>query len=326
MLIVTRTETEALLDLDELRGSMADAMAAVSGGRVSMPARIAAEVGDRGVLLAMPAYLAGGALATKLVSLFPGNAGTGVPTHQAVVVVFDADHGQPVALLDGTAITTARTAAASALATDLLARADSEVLAVLGTGVQARAHAQAVVRVRAIREIRVAGRNAERVAVFADELRSSLGVAVAPAESCAAACRDADVVCAATHADTPVVQRSFLAPGAHVNSVGYNTAGRELDSATVAGAVLVVESRAAVLAAPPSGSNDIRTPIDEGLITPEHIHAELGELVSGARPGRTTADQLTVYKSVGVAAQDVAAASLVIAAARAAGVGTEVAI
>ncbi|HEX6869533.1 MAG TPA: ornithine cyclodeaminase family protein, partial [Micromonosporaceae bacterium] len=133
-----------------------------------------------------------------------------------------------------------------------------------------------------------------------------------------------DIVCATTHSPTPVVRWEYLRAGTHVNSVGYNTAGREVDSATIAGAVVVVESREAVLGPPPSGCNDLRIPIGEGIIGPDHIRAELGELVAGTRPGRTDPAQVTVYKSVGVAAQDVAAATLVLAAARAASAGVDV--
>lgn len=324
VLVLTEAQTRDLLDPDALRTAVARAMREVSAGRASMPARVAAQVPDRGLLAAMPAYLPGAGLAVKLVSLFPGNAGSALPTHQAVVLVFDPDTGAPVALLDGTWITAARTAAGSALSADLLGRPDARTLAILGTGVQARAHAQAMVRVRPIRTVRVAGRHPERAGALADELRATLGLDVRATGDFAEACRGADIVCATTHSPTPVVRREYLSTGTHVTSVGYNTAGREVDSATVADALVVVESREAVLAAPPSGANDLRVPIEEGLIGPDHIHAELGELVAGIRPGRTSPDQLTLYKSVGVAAQDVAAAALVLAAARATGTGSGV--
>jgi ornithine cyclodeaminase len=325
VLVLTGAETRALLDLDELRAGLATAMREVSEGRASMPARIAALVPERGMLAAMPAYVQGnGGLAAKLVSLFPGNAGTAVPTHQAVVVVFDPDTGQPLALLDGTSITTVRTAAGSALSADLLAVPNAAIMAILGTGVQARAHAHAMVRVRPIRQIRIAGRDRERAAALAADLQAELHIDVEALDSYVAACADADIVCAATHSPTPVVHRDALRPGVHVTSVGYNTAGHELDTATVADSVLVVESRDAVLAPPPAGAQDLLVPIEQGLIGPGHIHAEIGELLSGARPGRTSADQITLYKSVGIAAQDVVAANLVLTAARSAGVGVEV--
>ena len=320
MLVVSRAEVESLLDLDALRSAVGAAMRAVSAGSVSMPPRIAAIVADRGLVAAMPAYLPDPELvAVKLVSLFPGN--TTRPTHQALVAVFSPQTGEPVALLDGTSITVARTAAASALSAELLARPDAHTLAILGTGEQARAHAHAMVRVRPIRTVRVAGRTPERVQALVADLSSSLPMVIEAAPSFADACANADIVCATTHSPDPVVRREFLRTGAHVTSVGYNTAGREVDSATVAASIVVVESREAVLAAPPSGANELRVPISEGLIGPDHIHAELGELLAGTRPGRTSPDQLTLYKSVGIAAQDAAAAGLVLAAARAAGVG-----
>ncbi len=324
VLVLSRTQTESLLDLDALRHALRAAMEDVSAGRGSIPPRIAAMVTDRGLLAAMPAYLPTGGLAAKLVSLFPGNAGSPLPTHQAVVVVLDADSGQPLALMDGTSITTLRTAAGSALSAELLAREDAATLAILGTGVQARAHAEAMVRVRPIQRIRVAGRSREHAASLSSALQDSLGIPVQTVDTYAEACADADLICAATHSPDPVVRRDYLRPGVHVMSVGYNTAGREVDSATVVDAVVVVESRDAVLAPPPAGSNDLRTPMQEGLIGPDHIDAEIGELLLGTRAGRTSPAQITLYKSVGIAAQDVAAAHLVLNAARERNLGLEV--
>ena len=322
MLVLSRSEVERLLDLDRLRQTIANAMADLSAGRVSMPSRIAAMVPERDALLAaMPAYLpSSGALATKLVSLFPRN--TDRPTHQAVIVVFDANNGSPLALMDGEAITAARTAAASALATDLLARKDAQVLAVIGTGVQARAHLRAVPRVREFREVRVAGRHGEKAMALVKEAREWLPRANLRMTTSYSQAEDgADVICAATHSAEPVVQREWLSAGAHVTSVGYNTAGREIDGATFRDALVVVESRAAALAPPPAGSNDIAMAISEGAMTRDGVHAELGELVSGARPGRADPAQITLYKSVGVAVQDAAAAAMVLDAAGKAGVG-----
>ncbi len=325
MLVLSRAEVERLIDPDRLREAVAKAMADLSAGKASMPARIAAIVPERDALLAaMPAYLpSSGALTTKLVSLFPKN--TDRPTHQAVIVVFDAEYGTPLALLDGEAITAARTAAASALATDLLARRDAQVLAVIGTGVQARAHLRAVPRVREFREVRIAGRHGDKAMALLKEVREWLPRAeLRMNTSYAQTEAGADVVCATTHSAEPVVRREWLSAGAHVTSVGYNTAGREVDGATFRDALVVVESRAATLAPPPAGSNDIAMAIAEGAMTRDHVHAELGELVSGTRPGRTDRDQITLYKSVGVAVQDAAAAAMVLDAARSAGVGRTV--
>jgi alanine dehydrogenase len=321
VLVLSRADVEALIDLDRLREAVGRAMADLSAGRASMPPRIAAIVPERDALLAaMPAYLpSSGALTTKLVSLFPRN--TDRPTHQAVIVVFDADNGSPLALMDGEAITAARTAAGSALATDLLARPDAYRLVVIGTGVQARAHLRAVSRVRKFGSICVVGRDVEKARELAKDLSGESVNDVGAYLNIEQAVREADVVCACTHSAQPVVRREWLKSGAHVNSVGYNTAGREVDGATFREALLVVESRSATLAPPPAGSNDIAMAIAEGAMTPEHVHAELGELVSGARPGRADPSQITLYKSVGVAVQDAAAAAMVLEAARKAGVG-----
>ena len=318
VIVLSRAEVEALLDADLLRASVASALQDLSLGQVSMPTRIAAMVAERDALLAaMPAYLpTAGALTTKLVSLFPRN--TDRPTHQAVIVAFDPATGTPVALLDGEAITAARTAAGSALSADLLARKDAKTLVVIGTGVQARAHLRALPRVRPFKEVRIVGRDRGKTEAFAREFRASAYVDHADA------IRDADVICAATHSPDPVVKREWLKDGAHVTSVGYNTAGREVDEQTVVDALVVVESRAAALAAPPSGSNDINWPIRDGKITKEHVHAELGELVAGSRPGRANDRQITLYKSVGVAVEDAAATALVLKLARERHIGREI--
>jgi ornithine cyclodeaminase len=241
-----------------------------------------------------------------------------------VLGAFEPATGTPTALMDGEAITAARTAATSALATDLLARRDAETLVVIGTGVQARAHLRAVSRVRRFREVSVVGRDAAKAQALAKEFAGQLRMgAYAHIED---AVRVADVVCACTHSAEPVVRRQWLRPGTHVNSVGYNTSGREIDGETVAAAVVVIESRAATLAPPPGGSNDLLWPIRDGLIDATHVHAELGELVSGTRPGRADASQITLYKSVGVAVEDAAAAALVLKLARERGVGRTIEI
>lgn len=288
-----------------------------------MPPRMGAVVpGPDGRLMAMVAFVPSQpALVAKVVSLFPQNAGTSLPTHQALILAFDPQTGAPRAVLDGTEITAVRTGACSALSVRLLARQSSPVLAVLGTGVQARAHARAVPRVRDIETIRLAGRDRHRTESVAADLTQELGIEVRAASSYEQAVRDADIVCATTHATSPVVRRAWLSPGTHVTSVGYNVDGRELDDAVVADALICVESRAAALAPAPAGTPDLREPLRLGVITEDDIHAELGELVDGSRPGRTSDVQITLYKSVGVAVQDAVAASLVLKAAEATGAG-----
>ena len=325
MLILSRADVESLLDPAALIDAMATALAALSEGSASAPDRVAARVPGRGGLLAaMPGHVpALGALAAKLVTLFPGNAGGPLPTHQALVAVFDPATGEPVAILDGTAITALRTGACSALATRLLAREDARVLAILGTGVQARAHARTVPLVRAFDErARGRARPGRGRAALAAELRAA-GLPARAAPSIADAVRGADVVCACTHAAEPVLERAWLAPGTHVTSVGYNPDGRELDAATVAAALVVVESRATALAPAPAGANDITWPIRDGdhhgrsTSTPSSASSS-----RAAVPGRSSPEQLTVYKSVGVAVEDAAAAALVLPpGARRAGLG-----
>lgn len=326
MLVLGRSQVEALLDMDTLIDALAAAMTDLSAGRASSPDRVAALVPERDAFLAaMPGCVpSAGVLMSKLVSVFPHNAGTPLPTHQALIVVFDPDTGEPVALLDGTAITAARTAAGSALSARLLAREDASVLAILGTGAQARSHAGAMCRVRPIRHIRVAGRDETKAAALARALAAELQLPVEAVPTYAQALDGADIAAATTHATDPVIRRTWLTPGVHVTSVGFNPAGREIDDATISEALVCVESRQAALAPFPAGSSDLLLPIRDGVITADHVHAEIGELLTGSKPGRSSRDQITLYKSVGVAAQDAAAAALVVAAARKQSVGSEV--
>lgn len=291
MLVLSRADVEALLDLGELIDALAQAHAELSTGHASIPPRIAA-FAPAGLLGAMPAYLPSAGLGCKLVSLFPEN--TDRETHQAAIMLFEPENGSPLALLDGTYITAMRTAGAAALSTKLLAREDARVLAVLGTGVQGRAAVEMFRRVRAFTEVRVAGRGE-----FEDAVRG------------------ADVVAAATAAAEPIVRAEWLSPGTHVTSVGYHPPGSELDRGVVERAdVICVEYRDSSFAAPPAGA------VELAGIDPEEA-VELGELVARSRPGRESDAEITLYKSVGVAVQDLAAAALVLGAARKRNIGQE---
>ena len=310
MIVLSQAEVRELLDLDALVDALASAHADLSAGNASMPPRIAAFAKRDGLLGAMPSYLPSAGLACKLVTLFPQNRDR--HTHQALICVFDPDNGTPIAVMDGTYITATRTAAGSALATRLLAREDARVLAILGAGVQARTHADALRRVRNFEEVLVASRDSARAAALAEELGAK---AVASFEE---AVRGADVVAATTHATEPIVLREWLAPGVHVNSVGANPAGRgEVDTAIFRDALVAVESRASTLVSPPAGASEFRDGAPANMV-------ELGELVAGTKPGRTSEDQITLYKSVGVAVQDAAAAALVLAAARERSIGQDI--
>jgi alanine dehydrogenase len=310
VLALTRAEVRRLLDLDALIEALAAAFVELSAGRASVPPRIAAQVPEKGLLAAMPGYLEG-VLETKLVSVFPGNHELGIPSHQAVIALFDDRTGSPLALMDGTEITAVRTGAASALATRLLAREDARVLAVLGAGVQARSHLDAMRRVGDFGEVRVASRHR----AHAEALASEFGADVA--DSFEQAVRGADVVCCCTHASAPILRRAWLEPGAHVNSVGA-AEGPELDAETVRAGLLVVESRVAFQPYP-AGAHEL-----QGL-DPEAA-SELGEIIEGRRRGRTSPSELTVYKSMGHAVEDAAAARLVYERALDEGVGIEVAL
>jgi alanine dehydrogenase len=310
VILLSQAEVRELLDLDELVDALAAAHRDLSEGKASMPPRIAAFAERDGLLGAMPSYLPSAGLACKLVTLFPQNRDR--HTHQALICVFDPENGTPVALMDGTYITATRTAGGSALATRLLARDDARVLAILGAGVQARTHADALRRVRDFAEVRVASRDRAR----AEQLASEIGATVAA--SWEEALDGADVVAATTHATEPVVRREWLSDGVHVNSVGANPNGvGEIDAATIADARVAVESRESTLAPPPAGAAEFAGSAPDDVV-------ELGELVAGTKPGRTSPEQITLYKSVGVAVQDAAAAALVLAAAREQSVGREI--
>ena len=306
MLVLTRAEVRELLDLDELLDALERAFVELSAGRTSVPPRIAAST-ERGFLAAMPGY-ADGILGTKLVSVFAENRE--LPSHQATISLFDDADGRPLALMDGTEITAVRTGASSAVSTRALARPDARVLTVLGAGVQGRSHVEAARRVRDFDEIRVASRTRERAEELAEEVG---GVAV---ESFEHAVRGADVVCACTDAGGPVLSADWLSPGTHVTSVGASRDGPELDRATVSAGLLVVESRVA-FEPYPAGAHEL-----QGLDPQSAV--ELGEVLAGEREGRTSPEQITVYKSTGHAVEDAAAAGLVYRLARERGIGTEV--
>jgi thiomorpholine-carboxylate dehydrogenase len=293
-LILDEEAVRSLLRMDELIPAMATALADLSRGKVVQPMRVMMPVGDHGGFLGlMPAY--GGALGAKLVTFYPNNQG--VPTHHALILLFRPETGEPLVTMDGRLITEMRTAAVSAVATKLLARPEASVLAILGSGVQARSHLEAMRLVRAFREIRVwSPRNAP---VFARQF------GVHAAGSAAEAVRGADVVVVATTSQVPVLHGEWLSPGTHINAVGApRPTWRELDDAILRTARIYVESREAAT----RESGDI--------IAAGRVDAEIGEVVSGAMRGRESAGELTLFKSVGVAVEDVVTAELVYRKAR----------
>ncbi len=311
VLLLGPRDVAALLDPAALVEALRGAFAAAARGEVEAPPRSEIRLDGGGALLLMPGQQAGRDAMVKHVGLFPGNPARGLPHHPATICAFDAETGQLRAVLDATGLTAARTAAAAALSVSLAARAGARIAAVIGAGPVAAAHLAFLPAVCVLGELRVAGRRPDAVAALA----SAHGArAVATVEE---AVRSADVVCLCTSASEPVVAPAWLAPGAHVTSVGYAPPGGELDPALARDGRLLVETRAA-FAPPPAGCAELA-----GL--DPSAAAELGEVVLGERPGRASDDELTVYKSMGSVVEDLAAAELVIRRAGELGAGRRVA-
>jgi ornithine cyclodeaminase len=257
----------------------------------------------------------------KVLCVIPDNPTRGLDGHQGQVMLADGVTGQLRALLDASTVTAIRTAAVSALATRLLAREDARRLAIVGTGVQARTHLEAIPLVRPIEHVRIAGRTPDRAEVFVDELADGVPFELEASESAEDAVRGADIVVTATTSQEPVVSRSWLQPGVHVNAVGASPpAGRELDSHTVADASLFTDRHESL----ENEAAEYRLALEEGMIDPGHVRAELGELLTGSATGRTSDDEITLFRSLGLAVFDVAAAAHVLAKADAAGEGVTV--
>jgi ornithine cyclodeaminase len=307
--------------------AMRDAFAQLSGGEAEVPVRTALPLpAHDAVTLFMPAYLGKGpALGAKVVSVHPRNRAAGLPTIHALVVLIDAATGRPLAALEGGYLTALRTGAGAGLATDCLARPGARVLACFGAGVQAETQVEAVCAVRPIERVWVVSRSEESARGFAERMRGRPGlpadVRVAPGARDALG--EADVVCTATSARTPVLGGRDLRPGAHVNAIGvFTTDAREVDDETVRRARVVVDSRAACEAE----AGDLVIPWQSGLTGGPETWAELGEIVLGRAPGRASPEEVTLFKSVGNAAQDLAAARLALREAERLGLGTEVAL
>ncbi len=308
LLYLSRADVESLLDVDAMLDALADALVIYSSGVTSVPPRTAARVGDRSLLGVMAGYVPGVALESKLVSVFPDNDHRGLPSHQGLIALFDETSGAPVALMDGTYITAIRTGGTAAVAARVLSRQDARVLAILGAGVQGWSHLETFPRVRDFGEIRIASRNLERAQDLAAHSPRSRALA-----SFEEAVRGADVIACCTDAREPILRREWLKPGAHVSSVG-GTFGPEIDRETVEASRVFVEWRGAVTNRPPAGAHELQG-LDEESVT------EVGEVLAKSKPGRQTADEITLYKSTGHAVEDAAAARLVYDRARQVGVG-----
>ncbi len=321
-LILNEQDVRSVLTMTDLIEAMQAALAAYSSGRTEQPLRTILDVErQRSFFGVMPAFLPDvPALGTKLVTVFGSNHALGLPSHLATIVLLDPGTGALLALLDGRFITEARTAAVSAVSTRLLARTEASTLAIIGSGVQARSHLEAIACVRTLSRVTVWSPTAEHREQFVREMQPHTRVPLEASSSAEAAVSNADIVVLATSSRTPVVQRAWIADGAHVCAVGAcRPDQREMEGALVAAARVIVDSRTGATAE----AGDIVLGIAEGAFTAGHVAGELGEVASGRVEGRQRTDQVTLFKSLGMAVEDVAAAHLVYQRARERGLGVE---
>jgi alanine dehydrogenase len=319
VLVLSQEEVERLLDMEGCIEAMAGALASLARGEVHVPLRFVVKPEDEPSLIGlMPAHRAGESplYSLKTVCVFPDNPQRGLDAHQGTVTLFDGETGEVRALMNASAITAIRTAAVSAVATRLLAREDARDLGVLGSGVQARSHLEALRLVRDFDRVRIYSPTAAHAQALADEAGAEV------AGSAEEAVRGADVVVTATSSVEPVLQRAWVKDGAHVNVVGGRPPQmRELDAATIADSAFYVDRRESA----ENEAFDYRDALESGAIASGHIRGEIGEVLIGAAPGRESPDDVTVFRSLGLAVEDLAAAEYVVRRAREAGVGTEVA-
>ncbi|MCC7118911.1 MAG: hypothetical protein IT310_10340 [Anaerolineales bacterium] len=327
MLILTAEEVRQALPMREAIEAMKRAYASLSDGKAVVPLRTRLPVPThQGLTLFMPSFVqteSAEALAVKIVSLFPENPKRNLEYIQAAVLVLESDTGRPLALIEGNALTAIRTGAGSGAAIDLLARPESRTLAVFGAGVQARTQISAACAVRKIETVWVFAPNQNHAEKFAAEMAGQQDIPedVRVAQNPAQAVETADIICAATTSSTPVFADAEIKRGAHISAIGsYTPEMQEIPAETIQRARVVVDSRSAVLAE----TGDLLTPLKAGLITEAHIAAELGEVVLGRKPGRQSADEITYFKSVGVAVQDALAAQTVLKNAQDLGLGQTV--
>ena len=308
ILVLDSTQIKELLPMTDCIELMAGALAALARDEVYQPLRTIIRPPDaRGLLGLMPAYRSGaeGAFGMKAICVFPDNPSQGKDAHQGAVILFNRESGEMLALMNASAITAIRTAAVSAVATRLLAREDAERLAIVGAGVQARTHLEGLAAVRSFKGARVVARTYEHAEQLSRELQPKFRFPIEPVQTNEEAVRDADVIVTATSSLQPVLDREWISPGAHINAIGtHSPSSREIDSATMSAARIFVDRRESAL----NESGDYLLAAKEGLITPDSIVAEIGELLVGTKTGRTSATEITLFKSLGLAIEDVACA------------------
>jgi alanine dehydrogenase len=325
MLVLSEKQVQRLIAIDDLIEALAQAHVQYSTGKAVMPVRLVVPLPQiQGRITSMPGFLSEDqALGMKVVTYFQENSKQGLPAILATIMLFSAATGEMIATMDGSYITAIRTACASALATKLLANPETPVLGILGAGVQARAHIQALNRVRKIEKIKLYSPSGTSAAAVQKELTPQVDAAIEVAQSAEAVVRGADIVVTTTTAKEPILKVEWLKAGAHINAVGSHRPDlREIDGPTLTRATIVVDSRDAIMVE----CGDILLALKEKSIGENHIHGEIGEVLAKIKPGRTRRDELTLYKSVGIAIQDVAAANLVYRKALEKGIGTNVEI
>jgi len=307
-MILNEDDVQTLLPMNECIDVMERAFIALARGEVEQPLRTIFRPPEvKGVMALMPTFRGGESplFGLKAICVIPGNAAIGKDAHQGAVILFDGRTGEVMAIVNASAITAIRTAAVSGLATKVLANKDASTLGIIGAGVQARAHLSAIACVRKLERVKVAASRRENAERFAAEMRSQIDCEIEPADSSEAAVRDTDIIVTATTSREPVVQRAWLKAGAHVNAIGtFSPKARELDTETMAAAAVFVDRRESAF----NEAGDYLLAASEGAIGPESILAELGEVIIGKHPGRTSGAEITVFKSLGLAMEDLAAA------------------
>ena len=322
ILVLDSRQIRELLPMTDCIELMADALTALARGEVFQPLRTIIRPPEaRGLLGLMPAFRAGerGAFGMKAICVFPENPAQGKDAHQGAVMLFSRETGEMLALMNASEITAIRTAAVSAVATRLLAREDAQQLAIIGAGVQARTHLVALAAVRSIKHTRIACRNIEHAEELAREMRQQISFPIEPVQTNEDAVRGADLIVTATSSLQPVISKDWISPGAHVNAIGtHSPNSREIDGATMAAARLFTDRRESAL----NEAGDYLLAAKEGLVTPESIVGEIGELLIGTKAGRTSDSDITLFKSLGLAIEDVATADYLYRKAQAQNAGT----
>lgn len=322
VLILNHLQIKELLPMTECIDLMADALAALARGEVFQPLRTIIRPPEaRGLLGLMPAFRAGdrGAFGMKAICVFPENPAKGKDAHQGAVMLFSRETGELLALMNASEITATRTAAASAVATRLLAREDAHELAIIGAGVQARTHLAALAAVRPIARARIACRNIDHAKELAREMQSQFSFPIEPVGTNEEAVRGADLIVTATSSMEPVISREWISPGAHINAIGtHSPSAREVDGATMGAARIFTDRRESAL----NEAGDYLLAAKEGLVTPESIRGEIGELLIETKAGRTSESEITLFKSLGLAIEDVTTANYLYNKAQAQNAGT----